>query len=275
MNRTEFIHISDIHYQNQSSPMATRLTSKTGVSFIEQFGQGMAYILNQYKEIDFFLISGDLVHESNAEEYRKLKKMWADICNLPVYTVPGNHDRDTYGYGFLETTDDPPYDREYIHAKTGLRILALDSRGGKYETGFLSSGQLNWLNEKLSRDLDTIILLHHTPHISGENEYLAQQMENPRDFYEIVKGSCVIAVFSGHTHKSFFSTLGDIPCYTVNSITHEINSGMDSMTLSNKTGFNHCLYENGRLTVRHICIPQDNPVEITIDYAEFEEAEIC
>ena len=281
MNRAEFIHISDIHYQNEYSPISDRLISKTGVNFIEQFKQGMAYIQESFQNIDFFLVSGDLVHEGGAEEYRELKEMWADICDLPVYTVPGNHDRDTYGCGFLETSDAPPFDREYIHQKSGLRILAMDSRGGHYESGFLSSEQLSWLRERLSRSNDcghgrgTILLLHHTPHISGEIEFLTYQMETPQELHEVIKDSNILAIFCGHTHRHFLSTLGDIPCYTVNSITHEIHSDVYSMTLSNKTGFNHCIYEEGTITVRHICVPQDNPVEITMDYIEFEENAIC
>ena len=307
MNRAEFIHISDIHYQNEYSPISGRLISKTGVTFIEQFLQGMAYIQNRFRNIDFFLVSGDLVHEGGAEEYRELKEMWADICDLPVYTVPGNHDRDSYGHGFLETSDAPPFDSEYIHPKSGLRILALDSRGGQYESGFLSSEQLSWLKERLSRNngrgngrnceldrtrghdraadyscecadnrnRDTILLLHHTPHVSGEIEFLTYQMENPQELYEVVKDSNILAIFCGHTHRHFLSTLGNIPCYTVNSITHEIHSDIDSMTLSNKTGFNHCIYEEGILTVQHICVPQEAPAEITMDYTEFEENAIC
>jgi len=87
MNRAEFIHISDIHYQNEYSPISDRLISKTGVNFIEQFRQGMAYIQKSFQNIDFFLISGDLVHEGGAEDYRELKEMWADICDLPLYTL--------------------------------------------------------------------------------------------------------------------------------------------------------------------------------------------
>ena len=274
MGRAEFIHISDVHYQKRYSPMVDRLTARTGVGITEQFAKGMAFIRGRYPRTGFFLLSGDLVHEGAEEEYQEFQRAWIEASGgAQLYAVPGNHDRDAFGAVFAREGDAPPFDSEHRHA-SGLRILAMDSRGGKHESGSLDEGQLRWLAEKLppGSGRDTILLLHHTPHISGEEEFLTYQMENPTELYEVVKDSGLLAIFCGHTHMAYSTRFGDIPCYTAGSITHSIECGMDSMTLGNRTGFHRCVFDNGRLDVEYVDIVPEKLAEVTIDYSEFEEA---
>ena len=271
MRRAEFIHISDIHYQRRYSPFARRLIEKTGADFTSLFRRNMAHILQRHENIDFFLISGDLVHEGTIDEYRELRELWDEICGLPVYAVPGNHDSQAFASGFLgEEPMEPgePTDRIYCH-DSGLRIIAADARGGAYGTGRLSPTQLIRLREAVSEPGDAIFMLHQTPHVSGDEEFLIWQMENPGEVYEAVRESQLLGIFAGHTHKRFYSELGCIPCYTVDSITHGIEVGEDAMTVSNQAGYHHCLYEDGKLTVRYEAIFVMPYVEVRIPYSEF------
>lgn len=264
-----FFHISDIHYSHSYDAFANRLIARTGLDFTRQLEYGMAHIRQNYGLPDFFLLTGDLVHNGSEEEYGSLRSLLTELCGgAPVYAGPGNHDTDAYGPGFLQTESPPPFDREYTDPSSGLRILAMDSRGGAYESGFLCEDQLAWLSDRLADGggKKTILALHHTPHISGEEEFLIHQMENPQSLFEVVKDSGLLAIFCGHTHKAFASRLGDIPCYTAGSITYGVDCGMESLVLSNETGFHRCLYENGQLTVEYISIPAPGEIKLEIPY---------
>jgi len=268
MSRLEFIHLSDVHYQSEYSDFAKLLIARTGIDFTKHFRRNMAYIAERYQSLDFFLNTGDLVHAGTDEEYAAFARLWDELSGLPFYAVPGNHDKNGVGTQILGLTE-PPFD--YVRMHGDLQIIGMDARGGKFESGRLSREQLDWLRDVLSNGKDSVLLLHQTPHISGEVEYLVWQMEEPQALYEVVKDANLLGIFCGHTHQNFYSTLGTIPVYTVNSITHGIVATEEDMTLSNRTGFNHCVYENGVLTVEHIEIPADNPVEIVVLYTDFEE----
>ena len=276
MRQIRFIHISDIHFQQEYDDFAKRLNRLTKIDFTEQFKRSVAYILENYRDIDFFLFTGDLVHEKDVEDYRALEALWQEICGLPVYAVAGNHDLDDIGQIFFGAEAEPPFDYTCKHG--ALRIIGMDSRGGKYGTGLIEAGQLEWLRKQLDSEENSgpaILLLHHTPHTSGEEDFLLWQMENPEELEDVVKDSDIIGIFCGHAHTTFTSKLSGIPCFTVNSVTHGINSGEEAMTLSNQTGFNYCVFEGDRLTVEHVDIPQENHVELVIHYSEFGEAEEC
>ena len=267
MSRVEFIHISDLHYQTEYSSFARKLSAQTGGDFTEQLRRSLAHILARVPDVAFFLLSGDLVHEGTAAEYRELHRLWDEICGRPVYAVPGNHDSDACGIGFWENEADCAY----IHEASGLRIIGMDSRGGEYSSGLLSEAQLEWLREQLKDERDSVLMIHHTPHISGEEEFLIWQMQNPQALYDVVCDANILGIFTGHTHRTFESMLGRIPCYTVNSVTHGIDATEERMVVSNQTGYNHCVYENGKLTVEHIDIPVEKAVEIVVLYSELGE----
>ena len=265
MSRMEFLHISDVHFQKNYSPFANRLINRTGADFTQRFRENMAHILERFPALDFALLSGDVAHEGSAEEYAGFLRLWNETCDLPLYAVPGNHDTDDIA-ALIPFAAVPRFD--YVIEKGDLRIIGMDARGGQFGSGKLTEKQLAWLEEQLADGRESVLMLHQTPHISGEVEYLTWQTENPHMIYNSVKNTNLLGIFCGHTHKWFESFLGEIPCYTVDSITHGICATVEALTISNRTGFNHCVYENGRLTVTHHEIPTENIVEIIVQYDE-------
>ena len=271
MKKISFVHFSDLHYKDDyTGQHSERLTAETGLDLTEQFCIGLEKIMSDNEDIDFAIISGDLSQHGTAKEYESLKKILDQkLDGIPYYISTGNHDSENFGTLLSDTEEKKSYDYSVIN--NGLRIISLDSKGGKYETGFLSTSQLEWLKAELASPAPrgNILVFHHTPHTSGEIEYLTYQMENPAELYDVIKDSDIKGIFCGHTHKQFVSQLGDIPCYTVESLSFGIETLDDRMLISNSTGYNRCEIDDEGLKVEHVKIIPEQRHEVTIMYSEF------
>lgn len=273
MDRIEFVHISDFHFQlcYSRSPIQ-QLTDKTGRSLTDMLVSGLCEIRENHPRLDFVAVTGDLTQHGAAADYDQLcAVMLEHLPDVPIFATPGNHDDMAVPLDFsvFPTAAGTPL---CVCGFRGLRIISLDSRGGKYESGLVKAEQLAALAKLPASNAGSILLLHHTPHISGETEHLIYQMENPQDLYDTIRGMDIKAIFAGHTHKHFTSMLGEIPCYTAESLTYGIETGFDSMIIHNRTGYNHCVLENGILTVRHIIIEPQEYKEAVIIYSEMDSA---
>ena len=283
MNIISFIHISDLHFENNyEGKFIERLSALTNMTITDQIIVGLREIVNAHENIDFVLLTGDITHHGSIDDYACLRTIIdEELGGIPVFIALGNHDEDKFYGGYLGISSAMSNDEKrkenshksyyYSFNFNGLRIISLDSRGGKNESGFIDREQLDWLRKELESESEkgTILILHHTPHISGENETLSYQMENPNDLYEAIKDSDVKAIFAGHTHKAFASMLGKIPCYTVDSLSYGIDLFMDRMEINNRTGYNYCeIADTGNLAVRHIPITREEDKKATVRYYE-------
>ena len=199
-----FIHISDPHFNmDYSSSWVSRISDKTGVTLTEQFAASMSQINRSHPDADFFLLSGDIVHEGTACEYAEFRRLMQNLSGgRPCYAAVGNHDTDDFWRGWFGETGEGACDYTVTDSKSGLKIISLDSRGGPYGSGDLSPAQLEWLRVAVSDDRPCILMLHHTPH-TGNIEYLTYQMQNAQRLYNVIYGSGVLGIFTGHTHLCF------------------------------------------------------------------------
>jgi Predicted phosphohydrolases len=270
MSKTVFLHFTDIHYNSiYDSAFMRRLTDKTGVNLTQQLVCGLEHMKRSCPQPEFVLISGDLVHEGKTVEYRALRSIIEGVFpETALYAAPGNHDSEEYSQGWLgDCAAGCYYEKLFPNA---LRLIALDSRGGEYGMGRIEYGQLLWLRDKLREDAltPTILMLHHTPHVSGEEDFLIWQMENAEELLDVVEGANIIGIFAGHTHMRYESIFGTIPCYTASSIGYEIDALEDRFILGNKTGYNVCEYENGVLDVRYVEITPKTEISVVVPYDE-------
>lgn len=272
--KIKFIHISDLHYENTyDGDFILRLISLTKLSPTDMIVSALQKIIFSHKDIDFVLISGDITQEGSVEEYFALKTLIEnELNNIPVFVALGNHDTDNFFKGYLGR-ECPNNSYHYSTVLSGIRIIVLDSRGGEYESGKLKKEQIEWLKKELSKPAErgSILVLHHTPHISGEEENLVYQNENSLELYNAVKESDVKAIFAGHTHKNYYTMLGNIPCYTVKSIAFGIETFMEKMEINNDTGYHYCeLDESGNISVNSISIIPEEFLKVTFMYDEME-----
>ena len=274
MKPMRFIHISDLHIAiDYDGTKIVRLHNKTGITLTEQLELSLEHILRSWSGIDFFIISGDIIHESYETDYKYLYNRLISLCGgIPFYIALGNHDLGSRwkAWPYDKVSSIPGDSCDYLVEKDGLHIIFLDSRGGPYGSGILYKSQLDWLRHQLDEigESGCIIVMHHTPHISREIPDLEYQMQNSREFYNAVKGRSVKAIFTGHTHRHFVSRLGTIPCYTAPSITFGITTTKKCMSWDNITGCNVCEYTDDDLKVKYVPIIPDTVYREDILYSE-------
>src|SRR5262249_55974251 len=119
---------------------------------------------------DVVLATGDLTDTGAVEEYRLLRDELGRLA-MPVYVIPGNHDRRE---GLREAFADRPYVPKagpisYVIDEHPVRLVALDTLiPGKTE-GEVGASQRAWLDRQLAAapERPTIVFMHHPPFPTG------------------------------------------------------------------------------------------------------------
>lgn len=172
--------------------------------------------LNMEKNLDFVMVTGDLLLDGEWENAREIKKH-LDRLNVPYYVVAGNHDympanpknrRDGFTYmtidEFVTFFNGHGYDhsgsRYYARSiKPGMRIIALDACLPDEQVkwgGYIPADQLAWLDAELSghpHDLN-LVFMHHNFVGWSEDETSG----GPKQWFNIDNAADVRAVLSKH-----------------------------------------------------------------------------
>jgi 3',5'-cyclic-AMP phosphodiesterase len=164
------------------------------------------------------IATGDLTESGTAPEYERLREILERCAGVPIYLVPGNHDR----CGPLRSVfSDHEYLRESEHGllftveMSSLRVIAVDSTEEGRPEGHLSKARLEWLSMRLRerRDVPTIVALHHPPFPTGVGPFDRQPFAGREELMNVVRTHDQIRrVICGHVHqplaRAWCGTLG-------------------------------------------------------------------
>ncbi|HEX2888979.1 phosphodiesterase [Vineibacter terrae] len=120
---------------------------------------------------DVVLASGDLTDCGLADEYVALRELLAPL-SMPVYLVPGNHDRRENMRAVFQADGYLPADGEFLHYVIDdhpVRLIGLDTVVPGEGHGLMCLRRLNWLETQLARapGEPTVIFMHHPPFLTG------------------------------------------------------------------------------------------------------------
>lgn len=155
---------------------------------------------------DVVLATGDLVERGKPKEYKRLRKLLAEL-EIPLFAVPGNHDdrenfRDAFGdHPYLPTNG--PY-VQYVVEAYPVRLIGLDSTAPGEAGGELDETRLRWLETRLAEQPSrpTLIFLHHPPFKTGIKAVDALGFRGLDDFAALVsRHSQIVRVLAGHIHR--------------------------------------------------------------------------
>jgi 3',5'-cyclic AMP phosphodiesterase CpdA len=269
-----FIHLSDTHIRvtpmNPSPYFPEYKLADGGAKLRAALRRAAA----QTQTPDFALFTGDLVHEGTAEDYRHFLTILREELNgVPYFLALGNHDRHAaFWEAFTgETGKDTPY---YTAAAIDdLRVISLDSSPiDGSEAGFLTPEQMEFLREELRRSAPrgSILLLHHPPaFVYGS--FAAHLLGGADELLELLRGSDVRAVFSGHTHSCCF--------YSENGILFATGSGtafgldptlQDVMVMQNTSSYLSGRIKGNRVLVGNVEMESDGAEIFRMDLRVIE-----
>ena len=200
-----FVHITDMHITADNQPLY-------GLSPRGRLQRAIDCINEEFPDIAFVMMTGDLVNRGTVDEYRVLKEIVASI-NAPHYMLLGNHDRRTAfrevfpatpmdGNGFVQFT----FDVEDKH------FIGMDSLDEGKTDGLLCQQRLDWLRARLDerKGEEIFLFLHHPPLRLAGGEALAKMIFGK-----------VRHLFFGHLHRPMHGSWQGIPMSSQFSTLHQ------------------------------------------------------
>lgn len=258
MNPITIAHLSDIHYAPKETSVTAEMLREKGI-YVENL---LKECLDHLKTIrpDVILITGDLTHEGDADDFRYLKNVFhSEMPGTPVLCTIGNHDiRPAFREGFLnlssdQLTSDPYYDSMIVN---GYQFVTLDSCFVKRLEGIFTDEALDYLEEKLENpDVYGTFILMHNP-IMDRARHLAFTMSDR--LAKILKTGKIKGIFNGHVHSCFTSTVFGVPQFTCESLKTDFDVLPDRLSYNERSGYQMVYFdENGDwLTERMILNPK-------------------
>jgi len=175
-SQLHFAQISDIHFSSLGDHH-DMLSGHAGDFLTNAITQ-----LNQVRDLDFVLITGDLFDTASREEFECFQEAISSL-QKPCYIIPGNHDRSEQSSGegltrhqfarhfnpqFEERPPAPERQVGYwsISVAPNIQLIGLDSTRDEDWGGIIDETQMTWLENELITSTDKLVILavHHPLH---------------------------------------------------------------------------------------------------------------
>jgi len=177
---------------------------------------------------DLLLFTGDLADKGESEAYKRFRDLvepYVERLSVPVMYVPGNHDMRAPFREHLLGWDAIDESVDQVVEVNGLRVISLDSTVPGSAHGDLRPAQLAWLAEQISDPAEhgTVLALHHPP-IPGPSRFLNQlTLRQPQALAEVVRGSDVSMIVTGHAHHVSAGALGGVPVWVATATAYQMD----------------------------------------------------
>ena len=209
-----FIHITDIHLNSSKSKDAERLLGSSEKLLKDAVNQ-----INEIKDLDFVLATGDLVDIPEEELVDKFIEITMSL-KYPLYVTTGNHDISVGGglgkQGFIKkfnaakdstsfTAGMPYYS---FSPNEQFTFICFDGTTDTVVTAhgqIQDSKQFEWLKSELEKNKDKyVIIAGHFPLIEPYKSKSHNFLEPDRSkFLDLINSyKNVLGVFTGHYHAA-------------------------------------------------------------------------
>ena len=253
-------HLTDLHVRPHGLP-ANRVVETNRMC-----ANAVRAVLRLAPRPDCVIISGDLTDNGLVPEYSELRRLLAPL-DMPVYMVPGNHDRrDNFQEAFKDYPGIDPAAEfvQYTVEQFPVRLVALDTVVFGAGHGVLTGATLDWLDAALAREpaKPTLIFMHHPPFRAGDRDMdRIRLLDGTERFREIVAKSPQIEhVLCGHHHRSihvrFAGTVASTGPSTVDQSTLDFTGGGSQMIME-PPAFQVHLHIEGQGVVSHMVYVAD------------------
>ena len=252
-------HVSDTHITGDGSLVGGVVDARA------QLLRALDVLTSWNARCDAWVFSGDLSDDGSPSSYAWLRETVLDAAGsvgVPVVWATGNHDdAASFRAGVL---GEPSASGvvEPVNFETdvaGLRVLVLDSNVAGTPAGTVAAESLAWLGERLAEPaasgFGTVLVVHHAPLPPLQDAAWQWPLTNPDALAEVVRGSDVRAVLSGHFHHSAFGVWAGVGVCVAPSLvyTQDVTRGRDLRGQVTNTGFS--LVEVYDDVVTHTVVP--------------------
>lgn len=255
-------HVSDTHITGDRSLVGGVVDVRA------QLLRALEVLTSWNARCDAWVFSGDLSDDGSLASYAWLRETVLDAAGsvgVPVAWATGNHDDP--GHFRAGVLGEPAASGlvEPVNSVTeaaGLRVVVVDSNVVGTPAGTVSAASLAWLGERLAEPAasgaGTVLVVHHPPLPPLQDAAWRWPLTNPAALADVVRGSDVRAVLSGHFHHSAFGVWAGVGVCVAPSLvyTQDVTRGRDLRGQFANTGFSVVeLYDD---VVTHTVVPLDH-----------------
>jgi 3',5'-cyclic AMP phosphodiesterase CpdA len=167
---------------------------------------------------DVLVPSGDVADHGEAESYVRLRPVIdaaLERFGATLLVAPGNHDDVALLREHLLGREPGGGPLDGVVRVGGLRLIGMDSTVPGEVHGELDDAQLEALADELAEPAadGTVLVVHHPPIWSTTPMSELVALRKPQRLADVIRGSDVRLVLSGHTHRVSAGTLAGIPVW--------------------------------------------------------------
>ncbi|MGP9680506.1 MULTISPECIES: metallophosphoesterase family protein [unclassified Brachybacterium] len=222
------LHLSDTHlYGDPTARHYDRIDTTAAL-------RGLLARFDAVTGLDAIVHTGDASEDGTAESYRLLHEIlepFAAHKGAALAVVMGNHDVSaTYGETIALGDRGTSVQDRVVSVPGGGRIVVLDSSVPGAGYGHLEPEQLAWLGEVLGEPAGgdqsnggTVLAIHHPPLVGATKLLRGLDLDGLDELAEVLRGSDVQVVLSGHYHHEMSGAIAGIPVHVVPGITNVVD----------------------------------------------------
>jgi 3',5'-cyclic-AMP phosphodiesterase len=182
---------------------------------------------------DIVVITGDLTESGLDTEYGNVAWLLRKWLPMPVFVIPGNHDRRApFRQAFQHlpgVTTDPHY-VQYAVEDYAVRLVMLDTLVAGAAHGELGTEQLEFLDRTLAAapDKPTIVAMHHPPFVCGIAHMDRINLRTTQEFTAVIgRHRQVERIICGHHHRPVVARVAHAIASIAPSVAHQVELSLD------------------------------------------------
>lgn len=273
MSETTIIHLTDLHIEAETGEPFFFAADTT----MQTFRQVLEYLrASGLLPAHPIVITGDLVMHNERESYARLRAVLEEVRDWggQVLLGLGNHDERTAFRAVMlgDESTDPSLPYYYAAWFGGLRVIVLDSLTPGTHAGAVDSEQLAWLRAELVTPAPegTVIAVHHPPTMLPEPTL--HYLSNSDQLREVIAGTDVKAILSGHTHSTIVTTIAGVPCVAVPGTAFIAEKREDGHYILRWAGANVVTVRDGAVEIKPVNLPGLQETVRVLSYEQMQAA---
>lgn len=182
---------------------------------------------------DVVIITGDLTECGLDSEYANVSAILGRTLPMPVYVIPGNHDRRENfrnDLSHLPCVVSHPHFVQYAVEDYPVRLVMLDTLVPGANHGELSNPQLEWLDATLAAQPSkpTLVAMHHPPFAVGVPQLDKIALRNTEAFQSVIaRHRQVQRIVCGHHHRPIVGQCAHAIVSISPSVAHQVELTFD------------------------------------------------
>lgn len=248
------LHFSDLHTE------AGRTLAYGVADTASMLEAAVAHVKTLPQRPDCAVVTGDLASSGREGAYVIVREALRAL-DMPVYVIPGNHDRRATLLDYLGPwcPADPSVAPYLCYTVEGgaMRLVFLDTSRPGSHSGHLDPPELTWLAAVLEADpgTPTLLFMHHPPFLAGMGA-MDEPFENAPALAAMIRRFPLVRLCTGHLHRALTTLWADRVCVGAPAVSMQMEldlspSGGDAFIME-APGYMLHHWREGQL-VSHFC----------------------